>query len=83
MTEPISRPEEVHPPVARRPVASVVRPAIVYLTFFGSIGAYFPYVAVYYRSIGLTVESIGLLTMGAAARTLGHASWHQPRTRKT
>lgn len=73
MSEPISQPEEVHPPAARPPVASVVRPAVVYLTFFGSIGAYFPYVAVYYRSIGLSVESIGLLTALQAAVSLALA----------
>lgn len=72
MSEPTSQSEEVHPPVARPP-ASVVRPAIVYLTFFGSIGAFFPYVAVYYRSIGLTVESIGLLTALQAAVSLAAA----------
>ena len=51
----------------------MARPAVVYLTFFGSLGAFFPYVAVYYRSIGLPIEVVGLLTALQAAVSLAAA----------
>jgi MFS transporter, PPP family, 3-phenylpropionic acid transporter len=53
--------------------ASIVRPAIVMAAFFGSIGAFFPYIAVYYASIDLSVESIGFLIALQAAVSLAAA----------
>jgi MFS transporter, PPP family, 3-phenylpropionic acid transporter len=41
--------------------------------FFGSIGAYFPYIAVFYSSVHLSVESIGLLFALQAAVSLAAA----------
>jgi PPP family 3-phenylpropionic acid transporter len=61
---------------ASQRAGSVVRPAVVYLVLFGSIGAFFPYIAVYYRSIGLSVEAIGLLTaLQAAVGLAGAPVW--------
>jgi len=46
--------------------APIWRPAIVYVVFFGGIGAAFPYLPVYYRSIGVGVEGVGFLSALAA-----------------
>ncbi len=58
------------------PAASVVRPAIVYVLLFGSVGAYFPYIAVFYREIGLSIEAVGLVAaLNAAVGLVAAPLW--------
>jgi MFS transporter, PPP family, 3-phenylpropionic acid transporter len=60
-------------PVVR---ASVLRPSIVYVVLFGSVGAYFPYIAVYFQSIGLSLEVVGLLLgLGSAVGLVAAPAW--------
>ena len=62
--QPAARPSAAPPAVA--PLASIWPPAVVYIVFFGGIGAAFPYLPVFYRSIGISVEGVGLLAALAA-----------------
>lgn len=58
------------------PAPSVVRPAIVYALLFGSVGAYFPYIAVFYREIGLPLEAVGgLAALNAAVGLVAAPLW--------
>jgi PPP family 3-phenylpropionic acid transporter len=60
-------------PVVR---VSVLRPSIVYIVLFGSVGAYFPYIAIYFQSIGLGLELVGLLLgVGAAVALVAAPVW--------
>jgi len=61
------------PPAVR---ASVLRPSIVYIVLFGSVGAYFPYMPVYLQSIGLNLEVVGfLLGLGSAVGLVAAPAW--------
>ncbi len=55
---------------------SVVRPAIVYVLLFGSVGAYFPYISVFYREIGLPLGAVGgLMALNAAVGLVAAPAW--------
>lgn len=54
------------PDVTRVPA---VRPALVYVALFASVGAYVPYVSVYYREVGIGLGAVGLLV--ALSSTVG------------
>ena len=54
----------------------MLRPAIVYIVLFGSVGAYFPYIAIYFQSVGLGLELVGLLLgLGAAVALVAAPVW--------
>lgn len=64
------------PPVLPVVRVSVLRPSIVYIVLFGSVGAYFPYIAIYFQSIGLGLELVGLLLgLGAAVALVAAPVW--------
>jgi PPP family 3-phenylpropionic acid transporter len=44
----------------------VLRPSLVYVTYYVAVGASIPYLPVFYRSIGLSLEAVGLMTALAA-----------------
>ncbi|HVL54741.1 MAG TPA: MFS transporter [Vitreimonas sp.] len=63
-------------PSAPQTVPSVVRPAIVYVLLYASIGAYFPYIAVFYREIGMSLAAVGgLLALSAAVGLVAAPVW--------
>jgi MFS transporter, PPP family, 3-phenylpropionic acid transporter len=70
MRGPVSDPPS--PPVP----ASIVRPAVLYFLLFGSVAAYFPYIAVYFQSIGLDLPAIGLLAaLNAGVAVIAAPAW--------
>jgi PPP family 3-phenylpropionic acid transporter len=57
-------------------VSSPVVARAAYATFFGAVGASFPYLPVYYRSVGLSLGEVGLLgSLAAAAGLIGAPLW--------
>jgi PPP family 3-phenylpropionic acid transporter len=54
----------------------LVRPAIVYATLFGAVGAFVPYIAIYLSSTGLDLGTVGaLIALHAAVSLVAAPSW--------
>ena len=77
VAQPPSPPPDSAPgPRPAPPPGGLVRPAIVYETLFGAVGAFVPYIAIYLSSTGLDLGTVGaLIALHAAVSLVAAPSW--------